>query len=731
MGRLCWTRPDMNLHESRARERRPAVTLFRSSRDRQCQAREYYEITVAFARAGLTHVVDLLEGLEPGGRVELRPVDPSWPQIVQDLYPVLLRALPHPWLRALREARELRAADPACSWREVVRRARRPRCVWMVGPGGLIAQVEPNGTVSGGWHVADPVGRLRLVLSGPMQVDVWAQAARQVVVWKQEVLPRSEAEENARAARERQEAEERRSLPVYVMAGATEDRFVLRYDLSEGRPGSRAATDLSRFVWQHGPTDRIRPGVGMHVADTHSLYDLRISRLFTPLRTFQLDAVPSPDRTTWIDLLAGDAASGQVARSELSKRRGRVFGAQHLTGHDRVAKDLGYSVLADAWPVGNGRCRKRGVATHTICDVCFRLYGERVQETTRHIVLECRQARLLLDVIWRARLEAVSQDFNEIRDARRCSQDELLRVAACTLVTACVPPAMESSEPLMTLVRAVQCELHRARCVNAAMSRVGVVQFDIGGMYRVARAKLLSEGLSRQRAAVEWESELRLRHPGWEPGEDGPVKKWEREWLASGYLREGSGGRLECGLAADPLSVPGAALVAASVGVRATLQLSSRRDVGVHVGLALRALAVADLHPPRVGVRVSAYSGGVALALDVRISLAEEERRRRLVASVGEEEKPECVIYTDGGYESGQGGGQECAGCGGGWRWRAGMAVEMGGRWRWPARVGLWIWIPCRWATWVLSSSATIRLRGRDWRRRCFGSPSLRCLVVP
>ena len=87
--------------------------------------------------------------------------------------------------------------------------------------------------------------------------------------------------------------------------------------------------------------------------------------------------------------------------------------------------------------------------------------------------------------------------------------------------------------------------------------------------------------------------------------------------------------------------------------------------------MALRALAVAAFHPPRVGVRVSAYSGGVALALDVGISLAEEERRRRLVASVGEEEKPECVIYTDGGYESGQGGGPECAG----WGW---VAVEGG-----------------------------------------------------
>ena len=65
-----------------------------------------------------------------------------------------------------------------------------------------------------------------------------------------------------------------------------------------------------------------------------------------------------------------------------------------MTGHDRVAKDLGYSVLADAWPVGNGRCRKVGLATHMLCDCCYRLARASVLETTRHIVLECPAARL-------------------------------------------------------------------------------------------------------------------------------------------------------------------------------------------------------------------------------------------------------------------------------------------------------------------------------------------------
>jgi len=42
----------------------------------------------------------------------------------------------------------------------------------------------------------------------------------------------------------------------------------------------------------YGRTDRERPTVSCHVADAHSSYDLRISRLFTPLRTFELDGAP-------------------------------------------------------------------------------------------------------------------------------------------------------------------------------------------------------------------------------------------------------------------------------------------------------------------------------------------------------------------------------------------------------------------------------------------------------
>ena len=105
---------------------------------------------------------------------------------------------------------------------------------------------------------------------------------------------------------------------------------------------------------------------------------------------------------------SGPLGSAQPSNSSLSPsrvlkiRRGLIFGAQHMTGHGRVAKDLGYSILADALPIGNRRCSKAGQPTHMLCDVCHYIYGETPRKTARHAFLGCRHVRLLLDLVGRA-----------------------------------------------------------------------------------------------------------------------------------------------------------------------------------------------------------------------------------------------------------------------------------------------------------------------------------------
>ena len=658
--------------DRRDKARRPAVALYRGSDTRAQQARGYYAMTVEYAHVGITHIIDLLEGLQPGEQLRLRVANAKWPPIVQQTYHALLQGLPKQWLRLIRAAALFKAQHPHLPWQSVVRLSPRAKVVWLQGYGGLVTQVGPTGSRQKGWHIADPTGRLRAAIPSQSDAQRWgASEAREVVVWEHVEPPHCKAEEEAR---EREAQREGKDAPsVYVLAGSVEDRHMLQYSPQLGRQGSSAATDLSRFAWRYGRTDRERPTISCHVADTHALYDLRVSRLFTPLRTFELGALPSLDHTVWTDLLLFEGEiQANVSKREMAQRRGRVFGAQHLTGHDRAAKDLGYSVLADAWPVGNSRCGKKGQPTHMLCDMCFRAYGIRVKETTRHIVLDCRQARLFLDVTWRAVIEATCDDYNKVLAARRKTSAVLLRENACVLVTGCLPPMMESSEPLITLVRAMQVELHHARGINAASAKIGVVQFNIDAMYRIVRKKLVEEGMHRRRAATEWEVELRMRYPGWEPGEEGPVEKWERQWVKSGYLVVDSAFP-QCGLPENPRNVPGAAYAAATTGVRVALQLRPSREGVPTVRLTLRTWVWADVSAMQVSAQVTVGHQGVRLHLNVVANAAEAARQERRKTVEGPDCVPTCVIYTDGGYHSGQGEnmGAERAG----WGW---VAVEGG-----------------------------------------------------
>ena len=152
--------------------------------------------------------------------------------------------------------------------------------------------------------------------------------------------------------------------------------------------------------------------------------------------------------------------------------------------------------------------------------------------------------------------------------------------------------------------------------------------------------------------------------------------------MNSGYLVEGNG-RLQCGLQADPRCVPGAALAAADVCVRALLRPWPAQGGDVLVRLELRPFVIAALSVPSVrvefgrcrrphGVQLALDAqGGISLSLRVLPGDAEVRRRRCLRRLVGDTDVPVCVIYTDGGYEDGTGLRAE----GAGWGW---VAVEGG-----------------------------------------------------
>ena len=51
---------------------------------------------------------------------------------------------------------------------------------------------------------------------------------------------------------------------------------------------------------------------------------------------------------------------------------GDIFTNLRAAPLSKIAANIWYSVLTDAFPIGNGRCRKKG-SRHTRCAVCLRL----------------------------------------------------------------------------------------------------------------------------------------------------------------------------------------------------------------------------------------------------------------------------------------------------------------------------------------------------------------------
>ena len=115
-----------------------------------------------------------------------------------------------------------------------------------------------------------------------------------------------------------------------------------------------------------------------------------------------------------------------------------------------IMDDL-YSVLLDAEPVGNARCRrewdstsKRGGPLHRTCVTCAMANGilwngasanAQVRELTRHTHHECPTSILLLDTVYRAVAEATCSNAVESRRIDHLSPRELTNELRLPLVT--------------------------------------------------------------------------------------------------------------------------------------------------------------------------------------------------------------------------------------------------------------------------------------------------------
>ena len=73
----------------------------------------------------------------------------------------------------------------------------------------------------------------------------------------------------------------------------------------------------------------------------------------------------------------------------------RMFDSIQDASLSRKTSDCSYSVLADALPIGNGRCQIRT----GLCDLCWIMLGKKEVETTRHLASGCPFSALAQEAV--------------------------------------------------------------------------------------------------------------------------------------------------------------------------------------------------------------------------------------------------------------------------------------------------------------------------------------------
>ena len=313
--------------------------------------------------------------------------------------------------------------------------------------------------------------------------------------------------------------------------------------------------------------------------------------------------------------------------NDISRMRYGIFATLLDANLDKLTQNSMYSILADAEPIGNQRCGKRG-ARHMKCDLCLLILGLSVQETGRHAHLKCPFTTLVLDLAYRAAAQTMTMNAAEQTRLRGLCPMQLVREFRHDLVTGYKAGTegqrgQPGDAPFVAWVAATQRALVERRRRNAAQMCPADAEFSLRRIYAQIRQHAQRHAYAMRRQAEEAQKALDISKPNL----TGPMAEWYKKWVASGWVSED--GKLK--IPTDPGEIEGAEYMRTAPG-------------GLRV----------NVRAARGHVRVRLYVGTPATA-----ELLQAPRVTPPVAEAGD-----LVLYTDGSGGAPGGSGIKRAGWG-------------------------------------------------------------------
>ena len=240
---------------------------------------------------------------------------------------------------------------------------------------------------------------------------------------------------------------------------------------------------------------------------------------------------------------AGDTGA-TAGLNMLCKVRWRMLANRVGHGVQKLTAHKWDSVLADAEPLGMGRCRKEG-PLKGICTACACLLRTRVYESCRHAHLECPFTVRVLALIYRCAIHvsatnlAARQSAATMSDAEIVEQHKLLLVTGYRLRDDTRGSAAKRTgdTPLCVIMAETHAALgdRRKRAENG-WETWHTFAWHEHTLYADIHRRMTTHIWYSQQEAKRLQVKRRIDNPGKLLDKEGPWFDWEKAWVKSGWV---------------------------------------------------------------------------------------------------------------------------------------------------------------------------------------------------
>ena len=240
---------------------------------------------------------------------------------------------------------------------------------------------------------------------------------------------------------------------------------------------------------------------------------------------------------------ANAEGDGELGFDSVVQVRARMLAGRVAHGINKLTAHKWESVLADAEPLGPGRCRKLG-ASKARCTACLCVLGKRVVESCRHAHLECPFTTRTLALVYRTAMQISATNLDARQEALSLSDITLVEKYKLTLVTgyrlidnARGSAAQRSGDtPLCVLI----AETHAAVGDRRKRAEMGwetwcAFAWHEHTIYLDIRRRMSAHIRYSYQEATRLQTKRQIDNPGKRLHKDGPLFDWRKTWVATGW----------------------------------------------------------------------------------------------------------------------------------------------------------------------------------------------------